>query len=124
MGLLTWKNAPDGSIRKSDVTVAKNYLTEKQIKQLERTVSGYFDYIENLLERGNAFTMEEFSASVDRFLQFNEYKVLVGKGSISHDMAKRKAVDEYSIFNTTQRYTSDFDKSLRKMNDDKGGNAE
>lgn len=123
MGLSTWKNAPEGSIRKSDVTVAKNYLTEKQIKQLERTVSGYFDYIENLLERGNAFTMEEFSASVDKFLQFNEYKVLVGKGSISHDMAKRKAVDEYTIFNATQRYTSDFDKSLRKSNDDRGGNT-
>lgn len=121
MGILTWKNAPDGSIRKSDVTVAKNYLTEKQIKQLERTVSGYFDYVENLLERGNAFTMEEFSASVDRFLQFNEYKVLVGKGSISHDMAKKKAVDEYTIFNTTQKYISDFDKSLRKADDEKDG---
>lgn len=76
------------------------------------------------MERGNAFTMEEFSASVDRFLQFNEYKVLVGKGSISHDMAKRKAVDEYTIFNTTQRYTSDFDKSLRKANDDRNGDTE
>nr|WP_276633094.1 RhuM family protein [Phascolarctobacterium succinatutens] len=68
MGLTTWKNAPDGRILKSDVIVAKNYLDEKQIRQLERTVSGYFDYIEDLIERENTFTMEEFASSVNEFL--------------------------------------------------------
>ncbi|MBQ8180071.1 MAG: virulence RhuM family protein [Candidatus Methanomethylophilaceae archaeon] len=120
MGLTTWKNAPEGSIRKADVVVAKNYLTEKQIKQLERTVTGYFDYIENLLERGNPFTMEEFSSSVDKFLQFNEYEILIGKGNVSRDTAIKKAVDEYMIYNRTQKYLSDFDKSLRSNTYDGG----
>ena len=83
MGLTTWKNAPDGRILKSDVSVAKNYLSEKEIRQLERTVSGYFDYIEDLIERENTFTMEEFADSINKFLTFREYKILSGKGRIS-----------------------------------------
>ena len=115
MGLQTWKNAPDGRILKSDVTVAKNYLPEKQIHQLERAVSSYFDYIENQIERHNAFTMEQFAKSVDKFLTFNDYKILSGKGSVSAAQAKSKAESEYDIFNKTQRIDSDFDKQLRKM---------
>lgn len=115
MGLQTWKNAPDGRILKSDVTIAKNYLPEKQIHQLERAVSSYFDYIENQIERQNAFTMEQFAKSVDKFLTFNDYKILSGKGSVSAAQAKSKAESEYDIFNKTQRIDSDFDKQLRKM---------
>ena len=116
MGLSTWKNAPDGSIRKSDVTIAKNYLTEKQIKQLERAVSGYFDYIEDLIDRGNTFSMEEFSTSVDAFLQFRQYDILKGRGNVSRSEAERKAVEEYDLYKKSQRYVSDFDKSIRKLN--------
>jgi hypothetical protein len=115
MGLQTWKNAPDGRILKSDVTIAKNYLPEKQIHQLERTVSSYFDYIENQIERQNAFTMEQFAKSVDKFLTFNDYKILPGKGTVSAAQAKAKAESEYDIFNKTQRIDSDFDKQLRIM---------
>ena len=78
MGLQTYKNAPHGRVLKSDTTIGKNYLPEKSIKQLERGVTGFFDYIENIIERRNTFTMEEFSASVNKFLEFNEYKVLEG----------------------------------------------
>ena len=115
MGLQTWKNAPDGRILKSDVTIAKNYLPEKQIHQLERAVSSYFDYIENQIERQNAFTMEQFAKSVDKFLTFNDYKILPGKGTVSAAQAKAKAESEYDIFNKTQRIDSDFDKQLRIM---------
>ena len=82
MGLTTWKNAPDGRILKSDVSVAKNYLDEKQIRQLERTVTGYFDYIEDLIERENVFTMEEFEKSVNAFLEFRQYRILKDNGRI------------------------------------------
>lgn len=115
MGLTTWKNAPDGRILKSDVTVAKNYLTEKEIRQLERTVTSYFDYIENQIERHNTFTMEQFAASVDKFLSFNDYQILPDKGSVSSAQAKAKAEKEYDIFNKTQRIDSDFDKEVRGM---------
>ena len=115
MGLQTWKNATDGRILKSDVTIAKNYLPEKQIHQLERAVSSYFDYIENQIERQNAFTMEQFAKSVDKFLTFNDYKILPGKGTASAAQAKAKAESEYDIFNKTQRIDSDFDKQLRIM---------
>ena len=115
MGLTTWKNAPDGRILKSDVSIAKNYLQEKEIKQLERAVTSYFDYIENQIERHNAFTMEQFAASVDKFLTFNDYKILPDKGHISATQAKEKAESEYSIFNKTQRIDSDFDKQVREM---------
>ena len=117
MGLTTWKNAPDGRILKSDAGIAKNYLSEKQIRQLERTVSGYFDYIEDLIERENTFTMEEFAASVNEFLSFRRYDVLPDKGRISHKKALEKASQEYDIFNRTQRITSDFDKAVAYMNE-------
>ena len=115
MGLTTWKNAPDGRILKSDVTVAKNYLTEKEIRLLERTVTSYFDYIENQIERHNTFTMKQFAASVDKFLSFNDYQILPDKGSVSSAQAKAKAEKEYDIFNKTQRIDSDFDKEVRGM---------
>lgn len=115
MGLTTWKNAPDGRILKSDVVVAKNYLEEKQIRQLERAVTGYFDYIEDLIERENTFTMEEFAASVNEFLAFRRYDILRDKGKISGRMAKEKASAEYEEFNKTQKITSDFDKAVNRM---------
>lgn len=117
MGLTTWKNAPNGRILKSDVTVAKNYLQEKEIRQLERAVTSYFDYIENQIERQNAFTMKQFAASVNKFLTFNDYQILPDKGRISSAQAKSKAENEYDIFNKTQRIDSDFDKQIRKMLD-------
>ena len=115
MGLMTWKHAPDGRILKSDVSVAKNYLEEKQIRQLERAVTGYFDYIEDLIERENTFTMEEFAASVNEFLTFRRYKILPDKGRISAQAAKKKAETEYAEFNKTQRISSDFDKEVKRM---------
>lgn len=115
MGLTTWKNSPDGRILKSDVTVAKNYLPEKQIRQLERTVSGYFDYVEDLIERGNTFTMEQFADSVNRFLTFREYEVLPDKGRVSRTAADRKAHREYDIFNKTQKIVSDFDREIKRL---------
>ena len=115
MGLTTWKNAPDGRILKSDVSVAKNYLDEKQIRQLERAVIGYFDYIEDLIERENVFTMEEFEKSVNAFLEFRQYKILKDNGRISHMQAVDKANTEYEIFNKTQPIESDFDKAVKKM---------
>ena len=115
MGLSTWKNAPDGRILKSDVTVAKNYLTEQQIRQLERAVSGYFDYIEDLIERENTFTMEQFALSINEFLAFRRYDILPDKGRISRKEAEKKAFEEYDIFNKTQRIDSDFDKEVRRM---------
>ncbi len=115
MGLNTWKNAPKGRVLKSDVTVAKNYLVEKEIKQLERTVTGYFDYIENLIERRTSFTMEQLSESVTKFLNFNEYQILEGFGSVSKKEADTKAKNEYDAFNKTQKIESDFDKIIKKL---------
>ncbi len=115
MGLTTWKNAPTGRILKSDVTVAKNYLEEKQIRQLERAVTGYFDYIEDLIERENTFTMNQFADSVNEFLNFRKYNILPDRGSISAIQAKAKAEAEYDIFNRTQRIDSDFDKQVNAM---------
>lgn len=115
MGLTTWKNAPDGRILKSDVSIAKNYLQEKEIRQLERAVTGFFDYIEDLIERENTFNMEQFSASVNEFLTFRRYQILPDKGKISAAEAKQKAENEYDIFNRTQRIDSDFDKEIRGM---------
>ena len=115
MGLTTWKNAPEGRIIKTDTTIAKNYLQEKQIKQLERTVTGYFDYIENLIERENTFTMDGLANSVDKFLNFNEFKVLDGKGKITHKRAVSKAGAEYDNFNKTQKIISDFDKEVKRL---------
>ena len=115
MGLTTWKNAPDGRILKSDVSIAKNYLDAKQIRQLERAVSGYFDYIEDLIERENAFTMEQFASSVNEFLAFRRYDILPDKGRISAAAAKKKAEAEYDAFNKTQRIVSDFDREVQRL---------
>ena len=115
MGLTTWKNAPDGRVLKSDVYIAKNFLQEKEIRQLERAVTGFFDYIEDLIERENTFNMSQFSASVNEFLTFRRYHILPDKGKISAAQAKKKAEEEYDIFNKTQRIDSDFDKEIRGL---------
>ena len=117
MGLTTWKYAPDGRILRSDVTIATNYLSEKEIRLLERTVTSYFDYIEGQIERGNVFDMQQFAASVNKFLTFNDYKILPNRGSVSAAEAKAKAETEYDLFNPTQRIDSDFDKQLRALFD-------
>ena len=119
MGLTTWKNAPDGRVLKSDVSIAKNYLQEKEIRQLERAVTGFFDYIEDLIERENTFNMAQFSASVNEFLAFRKYRILPDKGKITASQAKKKAEEEYDIFNKTQRIDSDFDKEIRVLLDNK-----
>jgi len=115
MGLQTWKNAPDGRVLLSDTKIAKNYLPEKEIRQLERAVTGYFDYIEDLIERENAFNMEQFAASVNEFLTFRRYALLPDKGNISREEADQKAEEEYKLFNPTQRIDSDFDKEIRGL---------
>ena len=124
MGLVTWKNAPDGRILKSDVSIAKNYLDEEQIRRLERTVSGYFDYVEDLIERENTFTMEEFAASINEFLEFRRYKILPDKGKITAKDAKLKAEGEYAQFNITQKITSDFDREVKRICEMGGENNE
>ena len=117
MGLTIWKNSPDGRILKSDVYVAKNYLAEKDIKRLERAVAGYFDYIEDLIENENTFTMEQFAASVNEFLAFRRFQILPdhNKGQISHEDAQRKAEEEYEAFNKTQKIVSDFDREVNLL---------
>ena len=119
MGLKTWKDAPQGRILKSDTSIAKNYLTETEIKKLERTVTGYFDYIENLIENRVALTMSSLAESVNKFLTFNEYKILEGLGKISKKQAEDKAFSEYEKFNKTQQIESDFDKIIKKLSDKK-----
>lgn len=115
MGLQTWKNAPDGRVLKSDVTVAKNYLQQHEIRRLERAVTGFFDYIEDLIEDHNTFNMQQFSESVTAFLEFRKYRILPDKGKISKAEADAKAEAEYDIFNKTQKIVSDFDKEIRKL---------
>ncbi len=115
MGLQTWKSAPDGRIIKSDVKIAKNYLKEDEIKHLERSISGFFDYIERIIENRISFTMQEFAKSVNKFLDFNEYKILAGKGAISARKAEQKAFNEYNKFNKTQKIVSDFDKIINEF---------
>ena len=119
MGLTTWKNAPDGRILKSDTPIAKNYLSEKEIRQLERAVTGYFDYIEDLIERENVFTMQEFADSINAFLEFRKYEILKDNGRISHKQAQEKAYSEYEIYNKTQPIVSDFDRIVKEI----AGNA-
>ncbi len=115
MGMSTYKNAPDGRVLKSDTTIGKNYLSEKEIRQLERTVSAFFDYIEGIIERRNTFTMESFADSVNKFLAFNEYQVMEGYGQISRKLAEQKAFAEYEKFNKQQRIESDFDREVKKL---------
>lgn len=115
MGLTNWKYSPNGRVLKSDITIAKNYLNEKEIRQLERAVSGYFDYIEDLIERKHVFTMNDFKESIDAFLSFRKYDILTSNGKISSKLAKEKANSEYNIFNQTQKIISDFDKRIKKL---------
>jgi hypothetical protein len=115
IGLTTWKNSPDGRILKSDVLIAKNYLQENQIRRLERAVTGYFDYIEDLIENENTFTMEQLSESVNEFMHFRKFKILQDKGKISKSQAEQKAIEEYDEFNKTQKIISDFDKHIAKL---------
>jgi len=114
MGLATWKNAPSGRILKSDVATAKNYLDEKQLRRLERAVSGYFDYIEDLVERENTFTMQQFAASVNEFLSFRRYDILPDNGKVSAAKAREYAFAEYDVFNRTQPIESDFDRLVKE----------
>ena len=120
MGLETWKHAPDGRILKSDVIVAKNYLQEKEIKRLERAVTGFFDYIEDLIDRENTFTMEQFAASVDAFLTFRRYQILPDKGKTTKAQAEAFANAEYDVFNRTQPIESDFDRVVKKLIEQQG----
>lgn len=115
MGMSTYKNAPDGRVLKSDAAVAKNYLSEADIKKLERAVSAFFDYIEGIIERRNTFTMESFAESVNKFLAFNEYRILEGFGTVSRQQAEQKAFAEYEKFNKQQRIESDFDREVKKL---------
>lgn len=115
MGLQTWKHAPDGRILKSDATVAKNYLTATQIKELELAVEGFFNHVESLILRRQTFTMAEFAQSVDDFLAFRQYDILKGKGTVSMLTAQKKAIREYDLFNKTQPLVSDFDRALRSL---------
>ncbi|MBU0457825.1 virulence RhuM family protein [Patescibacteria group bacterium] len=115
MGLTSFKNSPKGRVLKSDTTVAKNYLQEEEIHKLERTVSSYFDYIENQIEQHKEFTMESLADSVNRFLEFNDFKVLDGKGSISAEQAKQKALAEYDEFNKAQEIGSDFEEVVKRL---------
>ena len=115
MGMSTYKNAPDGRVLKSDTTIGKNYLSEKEIKQLERAVSAFFDYIEGIIERRSTFTMESFAESVNKFLAFNEYQILEGYGQVSRKQAELKAFAEYEKFNKQQKIESDFDREVKKL---------
>ena len=124
MGLTAWKNSPEGRIIKSDVGLAKNYLKEEELKRLERTITGYFDYIEGLIERENTFTMENLAQSVNKFLAFNEYKILEGLGEKSNKQATDKASLEYDKFNKTQNINSDFDKMVKGLEKSKNSNKD
>ena len=115
MGLTTWKNSPDGRILKSDVSIAKNYLNEQEIRRLERSVSGFFDYVEDLIEDEILLKMEDFATSIDEFLKFRRYKILIGKGKVEALEAKKKAYLEYTEFNKTQKINSDFEKHISQM---------
>ena len=123
LGLKTWKRAPEGRILKSDVLVAKNYLTEKQIRQLELAVSGFFDHIESLILREQTFTMKEFAESVDAFLSFGRYQILKGRGLITREAADAKAIEEYDAYNRQLKFESDFDKQIKKFLDGSGPRA-
>jgi hypothetical protein len=115
MGLTSWKNSPNGRVLKSDTSIAKNYLHEDDIKKLERTIGAYFDYIERIIENHQELKMKDVSESVNKFLEFNEFKVLDGKGKVSHTQAKEKASKEYDAFNKIQKIESDFDSEMKNI---------
>lgn len=117
MGLKTWKRSPDGPVNKSDTTIAKNYLNEAELKKLERLVTGFFDYLERLIENETLLKMEDLAKSVSEFLAFNKYEILDGSGKISHAQAEKKAHAEYEDFKVVQDRTlvSDFDRAVKKL---------
>ena len=120
MGLTTWKNAPNGMIRKPDVSIAKNYLNETEMDDLNRIVSMYLDYAERQAKKGQVMYMKDWVKKLDAFLQFNEEAVLQHSGLVSHEVAKALAEQEYDKFHARQlrNYESDFDKLLKGMNHD------
>jgi len=124
MGLQTFKYAPHGKVQKSDVTVAKNYLIEKEIKDLERIVSMYLDYAENQAARQIPMKMADWVTKLDAFLQFNEYQILKDAGKIRHDVAVKLAEKEYQKFRVIQdkNFVSDFDKEVKKLTSGKKDN--
>ena len=117
MGLTTWKNAPKGKVLKSDVTIAKNYLSETEIKELERVVSMYLDFAENQAARHIPMRMQEWVQKLDAFLRLNEYGILTNAGTISHEVAKRLASDHYDTFRVVQDrdYESDFERESKRL---------
>ena len=117
MGLTTWKNAPAGKILKSDVSVAKNYLIEQEIKELERIVTMYLDFAENQAARQIPMRMAEWIVKLDAFLKFNEYDVLTNAGSVSAEVAKKIAEDQYEQFRVKQdrSFESDFEKEVKRI---------
>lgn len=121
MGLTTWKNAPDGKVLKSDVTVAKNYLNAEEIAELDRIVSMYLDYAENQAKRGITMYMKDWAGKLDAFLQFNDYTVLKDAGQVSHDVAVKLAEGEYAKFRVRQdrEYISDFDREVKRLTAEK-----
>jgi len=117
MGLTTWKNAPGGKILKSDVSIAKNYRIEREITELERIVTMYLDYAENQAARQIPMRMADWAAKLDAFLKFNEYEVLANAGSVSAEVAKRLAEEEYATFRIQQdrRFESDFEREIKRI---------
>jgi hypothetical protein len=117
MGLMTWKNAPSGKVLKSDVLVAKNYLVEKEIKELERIVSMYLDYAENQAARQIPMKMLDWISKLDAFLQFNEYQILKDAGKVSHEVARQLAAEQYAKFRVTQdrSFESDFEREAKRI---------
>ena len=124
MGLTNWKNAPDGKILKSDAGVAKNYLSEKELRELNQIVNMYLDYAENQAERHKLMSMEDWVSRLDAFLNFNEYDILKNPGKVSHAVAKEIASKEFEKYRNIQdkEYISDFDKEVSKKYLDKKGN--
>jgi hypothetical protein len=122
MGLTTWKNGPKGKILKSDVTIAKNYLDENELDELNRIVSMYLDYAENQARRKVPMSMKDWADKLDGFLQFNEYAVLTDAGGISADIAKKLAEKEFDQYRVLQdrRYESDFDEAVKSFEKKKG----
>ena len=125
MGLLAWKNSPNGKILKTDVSVAKNYLAQKEMSELNRVVSMYLDYAENQAKKQRAMKMGEWVEKLDAFLRFNEYEILDNPGKVSHEVAKELAEKEYDRYRVVQdqEFISDFDQETKKYFERDGGNT-
>jgi hypothetical protein len=121
MGLTSWRNSPKGKILKSDVSVAKNYLNKKEIDELNRIVTMYLDYAENQAARQIPMKMKDWVEKLDAFLQFNDYSVLKNAGSISAEIARNLAIEQYGKFRVKQdaEYESDFDKEIKRIKGEK-----